>query len=237
MKIISFDTLPSTNDFLMELSKKDANSWTVIYAKEQTQGKGYAGNQWQVKANENLTFSLLIKSDLSYAELIYLNQWVARSIQRVLVKYLGHVCIKWPNDIILNDKKVCGVLIENYKHQQQMNSVIGIGLNVNQTDFNQLPNATSMALETAKTYDIMTILTNLVDELKNSYSLLENRQFEQISLEYNQFLYRRDILSTFKIQDEVKKGIIRKATNQGTLIVEFDGIEQEFLHKQIELIF
>ncbi|MBS7333214.1 biotin--[acetyl-CoA-carboxylase] ligase [Faecalibacter bovis] len=237
MKIITFDTLPNTNDYLSDLSKKDANSWTVIHTYNQTEGRGYAGNKWIEEENKNLTFSLLIKSDLEYMELIYLNQWIANSIYKSLSQFSKGFEIKWPNDIILNGKKICGVLVENSKSKDGMNSVIGIGVNLNQTDFNHLPKATSLANETDKVYDIMTILEHIVLTFKNEYYLIEDKNFDEISSYYNNKLFRKDVISTFIKNGVEVKGIIREATNRGTLIVEIDNERLEFLHKQIELVF
>jgi len=237
MEIITFNSLPNTNDFLMELSKKDANSWTVIHALNQTQGKGYAGNEWKVEANENLTFSLLIKSALDYKDLIALNEWVAYCIYLTLTQYTRGIAIKWPNDIILNDKKVCGVLIQNYKSNNTMHSVIGIGINVNQTDFNQFPKASSLANETDKTYDIVSILTDLLQIMQRNFHLILEQKFDEIHTTYNSLLYRKGQQSKFRIQNELHWGEIIETTKHGSLVVEIEGEQKEFLHKQIELIF
>ena len=237
MEIITFNSLPNTNDFLMELSKKDANSWTVIHALNQTEGKGYAGNEWKVEANENLTFSLLIKSNLDYKDLIALNEWVAYCIYLTLTQYTAGVAIKWPNDIIINSKKVCGVLIQNYKSNNCMNSVIGIGINVNQTDFNHFPKASSLANESDKTYDIVSILTDLLQIMQRNFHLILDQKFDEIHSNYNSLLFRKDQLSKFRIEDEIYFGEIKGTTNHGSLLVEIDGEQKEFLHKQIELIF
>lgn len=237
MNIITFESLPSTNDYLMDLSKKNANSWTVIHAIDQTKGKGYAGNEWEVKPNENLTFSLLIKSDLKYQDLIYLNQWVANCIYTALSRLQSNVKIKWPNDIILNGKKVCGVLIENYRKDELMNSIIGIGINVNQSDFNQLNRATSLRLESNLEYDIMAIMSDLIQVFKTNHHQIENKLWKEISDFYNSNLFRKDIESTFKIDGELKKGTIKCVNDDGCLIVEIDQEIRTFLHKHIELIF
>ncbi|HEY4539277.1 MAG TPA: biotin--[acetyl-CoA-carboxylase] ligase [Faecalibacter sp.] len=237
MKIITFPTIPNTNNYLMDLSKKGANSWTVIHALEQTEGKGYAGNQWEVIANQNLTFSFLIKSDLEYRDLIYLNEWIALVLHRSLSAYTKGIEVKWPNDIILNNKKICGVLIENHKTNHQMHSIIGIGINVNQTDFNHLPKATSLSKETAKTYDIVSVLTELMQNFQSEYHWLEEKKFDTIHQHYNELLFRKDISSQFRWNGEVIEGVIRASTERGTLIVEINGEEQEFLHKQIELMY
>lgn len=237
MKIITFDTLPNTNDYLSDLSKKDAKSWTVIHTFKQTEGRGYAGNQWIQEENKNLTFSVLIKSDLDYMELIYLNQWIANSIYKTLSHYSKGIEIKWPNDIILNGKKICGVLIENSKSIDGMNSVVGIGVNLNQTDFNHLPKATSLAKETDRTYDILTILEEIIQTFKNEFYLIETKNYQVINSFYNDKLFRRDLISTFIDNGVEVKGIIREATNRGSLIVEINNERREFLHKQIELVF
>ena len=171
MDLIIFDTLPNTNEFLMEMSKKDANSWTVIYAKNQTKGKGYAGNEWKVIVGENLTFSFLLKTAYSFQELIYFNQWISNTICSFLKQFSANVKVKWPNDIILNNKKVCGILIENHRTNGVMNSVIGIGINVNQTDFNHLPKAISLNIATDKKYDIEEILTDLMRGFEKEFSI------------------------------------------------------------------
>ncbi len=237
MEIVTFNTLPNTNDFLMELSKKDANSWTVIHALNQSQGRGYAGNEWKAESNLNLTFSLLLNTALNYKDLIALNEWVSYCIFLQLKKYHTDVEIKWPNDIILKGKKVCGVLIENYRKNNVMHSIIGIGINVNQTDFNQFPKATSLATETAKMYDIVSLLTELLAVFESNYHLIEQENFDLIHHLYNKNLFKRDVISTFKVNNQLIEGKIISCTKQGTLLVEIDGEQKEFLHKQIELIF
>lgn len=237
MEIITFDSLPNTNDYLKELTKKDAKTWTVIHALNQTEGRGYAGNVWKVEEDLNLTFSLLIKSMLEYKDLIVLNEWIAYCLFIHLKNYTNNVEIKWPNDIIVNNKKICGILIENFKQAQEMNSIVGIGLNVNQTDFNHFPKASSLANETDKSYDIVSILTELLDVFKENFYLIEEERFELIHTLYNENLFKRNISSTFKIEGELISGKIIACTKQGTLLVEINGEPKEFLHKQIELIF
>lgn len=199
--------------------------------------KGYAGNEWQVEANLNLTFSLLIKSDLDYTDLIYLNEWIALSLHTSLSAYTPGIEVKWPNDILLHGKKICGVLIENYKYKDQMHSIIGIGININQTDFNHLPKATSLFLETAKSYDIVSVLTDILTVFEKEYHHIMDKHFKDIHNHYNQLLFRKDVESLFIIDDKEQIGIIRSSTTRGTLMVELNGELREFLHKQIELVY
>lgn len=237
MNLISFDSLPSTNEFLMELSKKDANSWTVIYAKNQTKGKGYAGNEWKVIVGENLTFSFLLKTAYSFQELIYFNQWISNTICSFLKQFSANVKVKWPNDIILNNKKVCGILIENHRTNGVMNSVIGIGINVNQTDFNHLPKAISLNIATDKKYDIEEILTDLMRGFEKEFSILEQKRFDLIHETYLENLFKKDETSSFRLNNQSIDGIIRDVNEAGNLIVEIDEKRKEFKHKEIELLF
>lgn len=237
MYLISFDSLPNTNEFMVELSKKDANSWTVIHAKNQTKGKGYAGNEWKVVAGENLTFSFLLKTDYSFQELIYFNQWVSNVICLFLKQFHPKTNVKWPNDIILKDKKVCGILIENHRSNGVMNSIIGIGINVNQTDFNHLPKATSICKVTDKTYDIEEILSDLMHFFEQEYRDLEHKNFEKIHQTYLDNLFRKDEFSTFRVDGELVEGTILDVNEAGNLLIEINQELREFKHKEIELLF
>ena len=237
MDLIIFDTLPNTNEFLMEMSKKDANSWTVIYAKNQTKGKGYAGNEWKVIVGENLTFSFLLKTAYSFQELIYFNEWISNVICSFLKQFHPKTNVKWPNDIILNDKKVCGILIENHRSNQIMHSIIGIGINVNQTDFNHLPKASSLKNITDTQYDIEAILTDLVELFQKEYHILEQKKFDLIHETYLNNLFRKDKISQFKLDGVEVDGIIRDVNEAGNLVIEIDHQAREFKHKEIELLF
>jgi len=237
MNFISFDSLSSTNEYLIDLSKKDANSWTVIHAKNQTKGKGYAGNEWKVVAGQNLTFSFLLKTDYTFQEMIYFNEWVSSVISLFLQRYSTDTKVKWPNDIILNNKKVCGVLIENFRSNKVMNSIIGIGLNVNQTDFSQLPKATSLQKITDKIYDIKEIMTDLMSLFYEQYSVLESKNFEQIHEKYLQNLFKKDQISQFRLNGKIINGVIKNVNDAGNLMIEINSVLKEFKHKEIELIF
>jgi len=239
MEILRFESLPSTNSYLMDLSKKNAKSWTVVWTSDQTSGKGYAGNVWQSEKYENLAVSVLIKNDLAYDELIYFNQWVCNSLARFFYGFSSDVAVKWPNDIILKNKKICGVLIETHKAGNELNIIVGFGLNVNQTHFELLPKAGSLATQLEQKFDIEEILSGLLTNLENSYSQIENKEWEKILKEYNLNLFRKNQISTFKEKDRSFEGIILKVDQRGLLWI--DDIHsheiRSFQHKEIELIY
>jgi len=238
MEIYRFDSIPSTNTALAQLSKKGAKSWTVIWTSNQTQGRGYAGNEWKTEKGMNLAFSVLINSQLNHPELIYFNQWVCNIIHRYLSRFSNEVFIKWPNDIIVRNKKVCGILIETHKSDNQLNIISGVGLNVNQKDYSRLPKAGSLLTQTGKEYDLEEILSGLLTEMENSYHQIENEEWEEISLNYNRYLFRKDEIRSFKTNDEIFNGIIKQVNHSGFLVLELEnGRVKTYQHKEIELLY
>lgn len=236
MEIYHFESLPSTNSELIEMSKKNAKSWTVVYTFRQSQGKGYAGNQWTSEPDKNIALSVLIKSSLSYEELICFNQWLCYSVANYLSQFSKEVYVKWPNDIIIQNKKVCGILIETHKSENELNIISGIGINVNQTNFQNLEKAGSLKTQTRKEYDLKEILSGLLTELKNNYEWVETKDWEKIKNLYNQRLFRANQISIFQKDQKEFQGIIRGVDKFGQLMVETsDGETYFFKHKEIEL--
>ncbi|WP_068597676.1 biotin--[acetyl-CoA-carboxylase] ligase [Vaginella massiliensis] len=237
-EIQTFETLPSTNSYLTELTKKNAKPWTVIYAKNQTNGKGYAGNVWKVEKEQNLTFSFYLKTSLDFRELIFLNEWISVTLAQFLSRYLTDIHVKWPNDIIASDKKICGILTESYKSNQAMHSIIGIGLNVNQIDFNAMPRASSLKLLTDKTFDLETLLHDLMTAFCEQYNVIDNGNFLEIHEAYQAKLYKKNEWADFVVDGVQCKGCIKKSDEQGQLWVAFeDGNIRAFQHKEIQLIY
>ena len=127
----------------------DIDNLSVLSAYEQTAGRGQRGNTWTSNAGENLMFSIVLKSPALMAEDHFaLNEITALSVADFLSTYGIKAEIKWPNDIYVDEKKICGILIENsFRGKSISTSIIGIGLNINQRNFNvNLPNPTSMVL-------------------------------------------------------------------------------------------
>ena len=238
MEIYHFESLPSTNSKLLELSKKNAKSWTVVSTFEQTAGKGYSGNQWASEPNKNIAVSVLIKSELNYSELIYFNQWLCNTVAEYLKRFSDEVYVKWPNDIIIHNKKVCGILIETHRSESQLNIISGIGINVNQTNFKLLPKAGSLSTQSGQQFDLEEILSDLLTELVSSHKQIENREWENIFSNYNQNLFRLNQASEFMIKEEEFEAIIRGVDESGQLILENAAGElMKYPHKSIELIY
>lgn len=238
MEIFYFESIPSTNSSLLEKSKKNAKSWTVYWTKNQTKGRGYAGNVWESEVNENLAFSVLIKCGLDYAELIYFNQWVSVVLAEYFASIIDEVYVKWPNDIIVKDKKICGVLIETHRLESEMNVVVGIGVNVNQSTFDGLSSAGSLYTQIGEKYDVEEILSDLLTELRNKFSLIQKKSWELIGDKYNSRLFKKDILCEFEVSGEKIKGEIKSVDHDGNLNLKLESGEMKvFKTKEIKMIY
>ena len=226
MLIIKLNAIPSTNTFLKELSAtKKVDNFTTVFAEHQTEGKGQRGNVWSVEAGKNLTFSTLITNfSISQFSPFLLNILVPVSLIQVLEKFdLRSLKIKWPNDILAENKKIGGILIENtFKQVNQIESIIGIGLNVNQTNFESLPKASSLLLETGQFKNIEELLEKIVLQIESNYNDLLNSEKQESYFWnfYHQCLFRKDIPSVFQDQNEEKfQGIIKNVTKECKLEV------------------
>ena len=170
--IIWLESVDSTNS---EIRRRIENldDLTVISARNQTEGRGQNGNKWFSQHGQSLTFSIVLKQIALRAwEQAAISEAVALAIVDTLDSYGIKAWIKWPNDIYCGDKKICGILIENSLMGEQIRwSIIGIGLNVNQTNFpTDLPNPTSMKLCTGCEYQIEDILVSLTSRITKSYN-------------------------------------------------------------------
>ncbi len=194
MHYIKFDTIESTNDFLKRYSKEQAlPGFFYVYTDLQTKGRGQHANSWQSACCKNILLSIFIQPDLPVEKQYILNQIVSIAIVKVLQKFnIPDIKIKLPNDIMSGGKKIAGILIENVISQKKWKqSIIGIGLNVNQTQFDALPNATSMKLVTQQDFDVETVLGTLVKTIKE---LCENKPNNLTELFENQLLTKHNEL-------------------------------------------
>lgn len=194
-KIIYLPSCHSTNDQAAVLVR-DQKAWegTLVVTGNQTAGRGQRGNQWETEAGKNLTFSLILKpAFLTANEQFRLNIAISLGIHEFINGYLSKTDtkIKWPNDLYHKGKKLGGVLIENsLKKYALESSIIGIGLNVNQTQFREAK-AISMKTASGQTddYDLERLLTALAETLESNYLLLRSGAWEMIKSRYLNHLY------------------------------------------------
>ncbi|MFC7773170.1 biotin--[acetyl-CoA-carboxylase] ligase [Flavobacterium sp. GCM10027622] len=243
MKLIKLDAIDSTNDFLKGLSQDQAlENFTVVTAKSQTKGKGQHGATWHTETNKNLTTSILIKNTLSNIEGIFaLNISVALGITKALKKFkIPSISIKWPNDIMADNKKIAGILIENLiKSNGSIESIVGIGLNVNQTNFDNLPKASSLKNITNTEFDLDEILETIVMEIQLQINCIGQNQSKQLWEQYEENLFKKGVPMAFEEASGGKfMGIIRGVTPTGKLVVQVeDDSFREFGIKEVQLLF
>ena len=221
MKMIKLDAIDSTNSYLKKLLlKENINDFTVVVSKHQTNGRGRNGNLWANKPSLNLAFSVYKRFiNFSVNEKFMLNILSSVSVYEVLKKYkLNNLTIKWPNDIMTENKKIAGILIENSVRGNKINhSVIGVGININQSQFLDLPNATSVFLESGKKHSVEKIAVEVKDTIKKNCTNFKIRETE-LNEFYNSVLYKRNVTTDFTTVDAKKiQGTIIGVKKEGTL--------------------
>lgn len=234
----------STNDWLKLHPETD-----VVWTTWQTAGRGQAGNSWESEQGKNVLLSLrLNKPQVPVDQQFRLTMAVSLAVREVVASLLPthSVTIKWPNDIYVGDRKICGILIENTLSDGHIaESIIGIGLNVNQTTWlSSAPNPVSLKQLTGTDYELQTIFDQLCEAIYNKVSLLD--QPETLKTEYLSVLYRfkqkalyarRDVsimpsrlLTT--IPENAFEATITDVTEQGELVLD----NKHFHFKEIQFV-
>lgn len=246
MKLIKLDAIDSTNDFLKSLSSQDElDNFTVVTAENQTKGKGQMGAKWQSESGKNLIMSVLVKDFVFDNEQVFnLSIIVSLSVIEVLKSFnIPNLSIKWPNDIMSYNKKIGGILIENtLKSDGRIVSVVGLGLNVNQTNFDELPNASSLAVISGSSFD-KDILPGLVVERMNAKIESWESDSEHFWTDYFNSLFRKGVPMPFKHLNpealgENFMGIIQGVSPVGKIqiLLEDDSVA-EFDIKEIQMLY
>ena len=147
MQIIKLDATHSTNLYLKKLSvEKQLEDFTIVVTEDQFEGRGQRGAVWQSEKGKNLTFSIFKRiGDLAIGHQFAIGMCTALAVYNCLDEYgVPDLKVKWPNDILSGQKKICGILIENtFASGTIKSAIIGIGLNVNQTNFDGMEKASS----------------------------------------------------------------------------------------------
>ena len=226
--LIVLESIPSTNDFCMKLVlEKQLPEGAVVWAKEQTAGRGQRCKSWKSSLGEGLTFSVLLhpKTDLRYQ--FSLNKAIAVGLCEGLKNMGVNAEIKWPNDIYVGHHKLLGVLIENnLRGDQLQHSVVGVGINVNQLQFDEaLPNPVSLRQLLDKKLDIDVVLADLCYALERYYLHFKAGHFSKINADYHQLLYRKGEQHQFLIDGKSIKGQVEGVDELGKIkLLTADGV-------------
>lgn len=203
-QIVYLPTCHSTNDIAAKMVPQgELLEGGVVITDEQTAGKGQRGNSWEATPGQNLTFSVLFKpAFLPLSSQFYLNILSSLAIADTLNGYSPEgLAIKWPNDIYIGQAKLGGILIENTLRGQMIeHSIIGIGLNINQTTFSS-PKASSLALICGREFVLEQILAELLAHLESRYLQLKTNLYNRLKADYMERLYWMGEERTFKDND------------------------------------
>lgn len=221
-RIIRLDSVDSTNNYAAKLfTLGTLPHGSVIMADEQTAGRGQRGAIWSSNPGENLLLTIVLQPvNLSISDQFRLTQFASLAMHELLSKYGLSSAIKWPNDLFVKSLKISGMLIENQVTSNAISNVfLGIGLNVNQTDFDGL-SATSMFAETGMKHTLMDVAMSLFSSMNQYWHFVQNTQFVQLDERYQSLLYLRNTLSFFSDDQGDFEGTILGTTEQGLLKVE-----------------
>ena len=236
MKTVWLETIDSTNSEALRRLPELENG-AVLAARDQTAGRGQRGNTWFTEPGKNLTFSIVLKNlPLKAFEAVRLNYLTSVAVARYLESRGAEAAIKWPNDIYVGGRKICGMLIENTLGPvgQVMASVIGIGINLNQTAFPQLANATSLSLCTGQSYELET-------ELEAFLGFFETLQVNDPELfgSYSARLFRHGVWASYHdlLTGREYRGRIEGVETDGRLhIVDEEGNDLYYRFKEVSYI-
>ena len=236
-KIILSD-VDSTNNFAAKLMDEGLGGHgSVIMAENQSNGRGQQGSIWQSEPKLNLLFSMILCSEL-FAQLkpIHINWFVSLCLIDALKDKGMKALIKWPNDIMIGEKKIAGVLIENKFHGSQLKqSVVGVGLNVNQISF-EFSKATSIKLETGIEYALEELLDAFVLIFRKNESLLSQDKVINLKNKYLKLLFGLNKKRLYKDESGEFEGKIIGVSDSGQLIIESQGGKKAFQNKEIEFL-
>lgn len=234
-----FDILGSTNDEARNPAYREGD---VIIAEQQTAGRGQRGHTWESAVGENLTFSLILEPRfLPVNEQFLLSEVLALGLVATLAEYGIEARIKWTNDIYVGDKKIVGMLVENSLGGGCLaRTIAGIGLNVNQKEFDpSLPNPTSMSLIAGTVFDREQVLERLHRNIMSLYESLRRGEKEMLQSRYRSTMYRLGEKHPYTLADgTIFEGTIRGVRPSGELQIEHssDGSLHEYLFKQVEFM-
>jgi BirA family transcriptional regulator, biotin operon repressor / biotin---[acetyl-CoA-carboxylase] ligase len=232
-------TCTSTNYEAQQLLlKNEATEGCTVITAQQTAGRGQRGNTWEAEPGKNITLSIiLLPKFLAVKDQFYLNMVVSLGVLDLLHEYgIKEAQVKWPNDLIFQDKKLGGILIENTINSLTLqHSIVGIGLNVNQLQFGYTT-ATSIAKVTGHDVNLESITKRLLELLEKRYLELRYGKTAKLKYEYLQALYRYQEVHYFIVDEQKIKGQILGVAEDGRLAVEINGELKYFAFKEISYI-
>lgn len=239
-KIYTFDTIDSTNNCVRALANVGAPEGIVVFAEEQTAGRGRLGRAWVSKPKENLMFSLLIRPQVQPEALNLLPLYVGVAVAQAIEKVSGlEVECKWPNDLLVNKRKVAGILIESAMSQSKVDfAVIGVGINVNQSEFppDLCHKATSLFLAARKQIDRAELFREILAMLERHYTQSSATGFQSIVPFWQQ---RSSMINKPIIVSQagsIVSGVVKGLSKEGGLVLRVNGSEKTLFAGDVTIL-
>ena len=233
--LIYFNNCASTQDELIDFLNQHylSEDFLAVYTFNQTKGRGQYGNSWENLPEENLAYSFAIKTKNINVSDTCFNFYTAILVRDFIANLTKtEVKIKWPNDLILKNKKICGMLFEKNKNY----FVVGIGINILQENFKNLPKAGSVLSQTGLSFELKGFTESFHQYL---FEHLVQKEIPNNILElYHLHLYRKNEVSVFEKNEVRQNGIIKNVDENGYIWIDLEneGL-QKFFHKEIELLY
>jgi BirA family biotin operon repressor/biotin-[acetyl-CoA-carboxylase] ligase len=235
--------ISSTNDKAIELLQNNIPEGTVITTLHQNNGRGQSGNVWQSETGKNVLFSVVLYPKfLQVQEQFYLTMAMALAVQKTIQHFISDksVQIKWANDILVEGKKISGMLIENQiSGNRWQSTVVGIGINVNQSVFDSSIHhkTTSCIMETNKETDLFQWYKALCEYIELYYLKLKNHGAEHIKGDYTQNMAGYQEKRNYIINQQIMQGIVLGVDKQGKLALQQENSIFYYALKEIEWVF
>lgn len=245
--LIALDETDSTNRYLTQLcDRENVAEYTTVCADYQTAGKGQRGNTWESERGKNLMFSVVLyPTFLAPQQQFLLSQLTALAVKEELEQRTEDICIKWPNDLYWQEKKICGMLIENELSAGGIGrSIAGIGVNINQEVFrSDAPNPVSLKQITGQEHERGEILSGIVKRIRTYYEGLQRSETDarmeakKIATRYNQSLFRRKGWHRYKdVQGDFEARLLRVEDDGRFVLQDREGRERAYLFKEVAYV-
>lgn len=234
------DSIDSTNSRALELAQNSANDGQVILAHEQSAGRGQYGRTWSAPSRSSVLLSVLLFPPAALRRPVIFTSWAAVAVGDLIFDLVGlQAKIKWPNDVLLHGKKVCGILIEQRTTglpDHPLATIVGIGLNVSQSGENfqaaNLPEAGSLLSLTGRSLDYSEVAEGLIRRLDDDYQELLEGQYQTLE---SQWIWRLGLLGRnveVELADRRVQGRLLDLTFEG-LLLEKDGCFERIAPEQV----
>ncbi len=240
-KIIRFDSIDSTSNFVAKsLMSGTYEAGSVILAQYQTSGRGQRDSIWQSSAKENLLISFAVPCDsLAFHQQFLLAKAISVAVHQFLTKTIPtDVKIKWPNDILVGDKKISGLLIETKQVDGKRFAIIGLGLNINQSSFPGELKATSLAIELGQKVATQNVAMSVIGEINRYLNPVLNGNYDEIRQAFLEHMYGKDTWIRCKSDSKEFLGKIMDIDDSGVLLIKSKlGRSESYRAKEIQIIY